>query len=165
MRRAHVPPRRQEQRIRVSEALVGYPVYEIPEWDPGTKSLREAHLEYVRLFFAEKDRRLEALGRFLAKFDIDMSLDDTGAMAVSAWLPLYVDLLVDKLEDEGTQSAYDYLESAWTGPLLGLNTIFDLGIILENASCIAIRNCNGNLVEVQSRVTQLIDFWRTSSSL
>jgi hypothetical protein len=55
MRRAHAPLRREEQRNRVSDALCRLPCVRNSEWDPGTKSLREAHLEYVQLFFAEKD--------------------------------------------------------------------------------------------------------------
>ena len=122
------PRRRAEQKQRVLDALAGYPPYEPPEWNPDTKSLLEANVEYKDYFFANRDRRIEALRTFLAKFDVASNFDDAGLMAVSAWCPLYADLLVEGLNSDTVRSAYHGFEAPWSGTLLGLNPIFDLGI-------------------------------------
>ena len=81
-----LPPRTEQQR-QVWQALSGYPTYAPPEWNPDTKSLRDANVEYRNYFFGTKELRLEALRAILAKFDIALSVDDAGIVALSAWLP------------------------------------------------------------------------------
>jgi len=127
-----------EQEQRVLDALVGYPPYEPPEWNPDTKSLMEANAEYKAFFFANRIRRIEIFRAFLAKFDVASNLDDAGIMATSEWCPLYADLLVHGLESDTVWSAYHGLAASWTGPLLGLNAIFDLGVYY--GECLLLRN-------------------------
>src|SRR5262249_40126676 len=123
LRRA--PPPSTEQQLRVRHALSGYPPYAPPAWNPDAKSL---NMEYRDYFLGSKQLRFEALRGFLAKFEITLSLDDAGLMAVSAWLPQYADLLVDDLDNDDVHDAYWGFLAPWTGALGGLNPIFDLGI-------------------------------------
>ena len=83
LRRAPPPPT--EEQLRMTEALVGYAPYAPPEWHP--ESDVAASKDYREFFLREKDTRLQALGAFLANFDVSMDLEDAGLMAVSAWLP------------------------------------------------------------------------------
>jgi hypothetical protein len=88
------PPPPTEQQRQMAQALAEYPPYAPPEWNPDTKSPRDANEEYQEYFFGSKQWRLEALRAFLAKFDVALNLDDAGIMAVSTWLPQCGDLLV-----------------------------------------------------------------------
>jgi hypothetical protein len=108
--------------------LAGYPPYTPPAWNADPHSWGEASLAYKDFFLASRETRLEALGAFLAKFDISLNLDDSGLTAVSAWLPRYADLLIDDLDNETVQNAYWAFTAPWKGALDGLNPIFDLGI-------------------------------------
>src|ERR1044072_3125676 len=119
LRRAPSP--RMEQRSRVSNALADYPPYTPPAWWP-TDSIE--HAAYERFFLANREHRLEALRTFLAKFNVSADLGDAGLMAVSAWCPLYADLLVDGLESDNVWAAYHQFEAAWVGPLLRLTPRF-----------------------------------------
>jgi hypothetical protein len=120
---SHVTERRQ----RLADALAGYPPYEPPDWGPDDK-WGDAHWEYVRFFLDNRSRRLEALRAFLAKFGVDVTLKDSGIMAVSSWFPTYADLLVDDLRSDAVSDAYHEFAAPWAGRLLGLNTIFDIGV-------------------------------------
>ena len=88
-------------------------------------SMRAASAQYREYFLGSRQARLEALREFLANFDVSLSLDDAGLVAVSAWLPHWADLLVDEFEDS---NVYFRLEIPWTGRFGGLNVVFDLGI-------------------------------------
>jgi hypothetical protein len=134
-RRALRPP--SEDKRRVLDALTGYPPYSPPVWDPG-RSFHESAAEYETFFLANKQMRIEALRVFLAKFGVALSADEDGLRAISAWCPRYADLLVDGLESDAVADAYRYFESPWTGPLLGLSPIFDLGIY--SGECILSHN-------------------------
>jgi hypothetical protein len=81
------PPPPTEQQRQMAQALAEYPPYAPPEWNPDTKSLRDANEEYREYFFGSRQSRLEALRAFLEGFDVVLNLDDAGIMAVSAWLP------------------------------------------------------------------------------
>ena len=131
------PPPRTEQQRQVWQALSGYPTYAPPEWNPDTKSLRDANVEYRNYFFGTKELRLEALRAILAKFDIALSVDDAGIVALSAWLPKYADLFVADLDNDAVQDAYRSFSVPWSGTLGGLNPIFDLGIYY--AECLWLR--------------------------
>jgi hypothetical protein len=72
--------------------------------------------------------RLDALRVFLAKFDVVSNVDDAGLTAVSTWMPVYGDLLLPDLDDDSVEDAYSGFTASWTGALLGLNPIFDLGV-------------------------------------
>ena len=135
LRRAPEPPT--EQQRQVWQALSDYPPYTPPEWDPDNKSMHDACVEYQNYFFDSKPLRLEALRTFLAKFDITLGFDDADIMAVSVWMHGYADLLVRDLNDPTTVEAYWGFSSPWTGPLAGLNPIFDLGIY--HAECLWLR--------------------------
>jgi hypothetical protein len=126
LRRA--PPMPSEDQLQLQEALVGYPPYAPPALNPDPSAFADVGLAYKDFFLASRESRLEALGGFLAKFDVSLSPDDAGLMAVSAWLPRYADLLVDDLDDDTVQDAYRAFTLPWTGALAGLNPIFDLGI-------------------------------------
>jgi hypothetical protein len=68
-------------------------------------------------------------------------LNDEGVNAVSAWLPIYADLLVDRLWDQENDEiwrAYHWFQAPWTGPLAGLNPIFDFGVYM--GECVLQRN-------------------------
>lgn len=127
-----------EQQLRVTQALAGYPPYTPPEWkpdpnpeanlDPDPEAMRAASALYREYFLGGMPVRLEALRTFLANFDVALSSDDAGLMAVSTWLPTWGDLLVDNLADEAVWNAYRSFEVPWTGTLIGLNVIFDFGI-------------------------------------
>jgi hypothetical protein len=117
-----------EDKRRITEALLGYPPYSPPDWNPDTKSFQEANIEYMTFFFDNLVLRKEALRVFLSKFDTVLNFDDSSVLAVSAWCPRYADLLVDDLQSELVWSAYHRFDAPWIGPLLGLNAIFDLGV-------------------------------------
>ncbi|MET4198735.1 hypothetical protein [Bradyrhizobium sp. LA6.12] len=135
LRRAPAPPT--EQQREVWQALSEYPPYAPPEWDPDTKSMHDACVEYQEYFFDSKPLRLEALRTFLAKFGTRLDFDDAGILAVSIWMHGYADLLVGDLNDHATIDAYQGFAPRWTGPLAGLNPIFDLGIY--HAECLWLR--------------------------
>jgi hypothetical protein len=135
LRRAPAPPT--EQQRQVWQALSEYSPYAPPAWDPDTKSLHDANVEYQKYFFDSKPLRLEALRTFLAKFDVALGFDDAGIMAVSAWMPRYADLLVGDFSDDATLKAYWGFLAPWTGAQAGLNPIFDLGIYY--AECLWLR--------------------------
>ena len=101
LRRA--PSRPTEQQREIANALADYPPYTPPPWWP-TDSIE--HAAYTRFFLENRERRLEALRIFLAKFNVAPDLDDAG----SVW------------------SAYHRFEAAWVDRLLGLNVMFDLGV-------------------------------------
>jgi len=133
LRRA--PSRRAEQRREMATVLADYPPYApTPCDDPDTIE----HETYKAFFLEARDRRLEALRLFLAKFNVASDLDDAGLRAVSAWCPLYMDLLVDDLDNDSVWSAYHQFAAAWAGPLLGLNAMFDLGVYC--GECVLLRN-------------------------
>jgi hypothetical protein len=90
--------------------------------------MRAASAQYREHFLGSTQARLEALREFLANFDVSLSSDDAGLMAVSTWLPHWADLLVDDLDDQAVRDAYNRFTVPWTGTLSGLNVIFDLGI-------------------------------------
>jgi hypothetical protein len=125
-----------EDQLRVSQALASYPPYAPPEWkaDSNPESMRAASSQYRDFFIGGIPARLEALRAFLANFDVALNLDNAGLMAISAWLPRYGDLLVNDFDDEVVRDAYRHFDVPWTGPLIGLNVIFDLGIY--NAECL-----------------------------
>jgi hypothetical protein len=130
-----------EEKRRVLEALADYPPYTPPIWDSDAKSAPQADDEYTSYFFQNQNRRVEALRIFLAKFDVALSLEDVGVKTVSAWCPIYADLLVDGLqhqESEDLWRAYNWFQAPWTGALLGLNPIYDLGIYMGD--CMLYRN-------------------------
>lgn len=123
------------------EALADYPPCVPPLWDADVKSLKEANDEYTSYFNQNRSRRVDALRNLLAKFDIALSLEDDGVKAVSAWLPLYGDLLVDGLqhqEDDVFWYAYYGFQAPWVDSLIGLNPIFDLGVYM--GECMLHRN-------------------------
>jgi len=122
---------------RMPDALVDYSVYELPEWDPVTKSPRDAATEYAQFFLDNRAHRLDSLRKFLARFDVALGLDDSGVMAVSTWHPLYADLLLDEWTCEN-QLSYAYFDQPWTAGLLGLNVVFDLGVYF--GECMLFRN-------------------------
>jgi hypothetical protein len=134
LRRAPPPPT--EQQRQVARALAEYPPYAPPEWNPETKSFRDANVAYSEYFFGTGQARLEALRAFLAKFNVTPNLDDAGIMAVSAWLPEYADLLVD-FGDDAVANAYRGFTAPWIGVLSGLNPVFDLGVYY--AECLWLR--------------------------
>lgn len=128
LRRAAPPPT--EQQLAMAQALAGYPPYSPPEWkpDPDPESMRAAALQYREYFLGVREARVDSLRDFLAKFDVPLSLDDAGLMAVSAWLPHWADLLVVDFDDRTVWDTYLRFKVPWTGTLGGLNVIFDLGI-------------------------------------
>jgi hypothetical protein len=128
---------RTELERRMSDALVDYPVYELPEWDPVIKSLRDLATEYAQFFLNNRAHRLDSLRKFLAKFDVALSFDDAGVIAVSTWHPLYADLLLDEWTEE-FQLSYIHFDQPWTAGLLGLNVVFDLGVYF--GECMLFRN-------------------------
>jgi hypothetical protein len=133
-------PASQDKR-RVRDALAGYPPYDPPRWTSEDQPAQPIIDEYRAYFLDNRNRRVEALSRFLAKFDIALSLDDEGVKAVSAWLPTYADLLVDGLQQQESDDiwcAYHYFDPPWIGPLTGLNPIFDLGVYM--GECMLSRN-------------------------
>jgi hypothetical protein len=129
LRRSPPPPPPEEQ-LKLTRALAGYPPYAPPEYGPAPnpESMREASFRYRDYFLANRQARLEALREFFANFDVCLSLDDAGLMAVSSWLPYWADLLVDDFDDKAVRDGYDLLRVPWTGTLIGLNVIFDLGV-------------------------------------
>jgi len=130
------------------EALIDYPAYE-PLHRQGPNSPRHLPDQEVRAFAARgrenfshfkehRKERLGALKAFLAKFGVDMDLEDKGLAAVSAWLPGNCGALVADLgKDETMQIFYRHL-MPWEGNLRGLNVIFDLGIFF--GECVIVRN-------------------------
>jgi hypothetical protein len=139
LRRKPAPP--SEEKLRVIDALIDYPPYAPPLWNSDTQSMKDAHEAYVSYFLANRERRIDALRVFLAQFDVALSLEDSGVKAVSAWLPVYADLLVDGLqhqESEDLWRAYNWFQAPWTGTLVGLNPIFDLGVYM--GECMLKRN-------------------------
>ena len=138
--RCKVPPLSKEKR-RVIEALID----SRPTHRPcGTLKLNrrgDANEEYRTYFLDNRNRRIDALAGFLKKFDVALSLNDEGVSSVSAWLQIYVDLLVDGLSDQENDEiwcAYHWFQAPWTGPLAGLNPIFDLGVYM--GECVLRRN-------------------------
>ncbi len=129
LRHSQRHPQRHEERERVSYALADYPAYEPPQWN-AIKSITDNNLEYANFFLDMRNRRLDALRSFLIKFDVILSMDDVGIMSVSSWCPVYGDFLVPDLETDDVFSAYNDLELPWTGRLIGLNVIFDIGIYI-----------------------------------
>jgi hypothetical protein len=139
LHRTPAPP--SEEKRRVLYALADYPPYAPPIWDSDAKSAPQANDEYTSYFRQNKNRRVEALRVFLAKFDVALSLEDVGVKAVSAWCPVYADLLVDGLqhqESDAVWSAYHWFRAPWVGPFIGLNPIFDLGVYV--GECLIYRN-------------------------
>lgn len=140
LHRKPTPASEDERRVR--DALAGYPLYDPPRWTSEDQPVRPIIDEYRAYFLDNRNRRVEALSRFLAKFDVALSVDDEGVRAVSAWCPAYADLLVDGLEhyyeNDAIWHAYHSFEAPWTGPLTGLNPIFDLGVYL--GECMLSRN-------------------------
>ncbi len=132
----HAPAAPTEDQLRVSQTLVSYPPYAPPEWkaDSNPESRRAASAQYRDFFIGGIPARLEALRTFLANFDVALNLDDAGLMAISAWLPRYGDLLINDFDDKVVRDAYYEVAVPWTGSLIGLNVIFDLGIY--NAECL-----------------------------
>jgi hypothetical protein len=122
------PPAPTEQQRQLALALAEYQPYAPPDWNPDTTSFGDASAEYKEYFLNSRQVRLEALRLFLAKFDVPLSLDDAGLMAVSAWMPVYADLLLPNLNDDSVDDAYCGFTASWTGTLSGLNPIFDLGV-------------------------------------
>jgi hypothetical protein len=100
LRRA--PTRPTAEQLRLAEALVGYPPYTPPEWtlDPNPEAIRSSHYLYRDYVLSSKQARLEALGAFLANFDVTLNTDDPGLMAISTWLPHWADLLINDLDDQ-----------------------------------------------------------------
>jgi hypothetical protein len=146
-RRAPAAPT--DEQLRLTAALAGYPPYSPPKWnlDPEflrgadeacrLEFLRDANEAYREYFFGNRHLRLDALGEFFAKFDVDLTLDDAGLTAISTWLPKYADLLVDDFNSDAVRDAYQEFASPWTGAFAGLSPIFDLGIYY--AECIWLR--------------------------
>jgi hypothetical protein len=134
-RRAPAAPTNEQLRVR--EALVGYPPYSPPRWSPDPEFLGANCEAYREYFFTSKHLRLDALREFLAKFGVDLKLDDAGLMAVSAWLPQFADLLLDDFNSDAARDVYREFTSPWTAALSGLNPIFDLGIYY--AECVWLR--------------------------
>jgi hypothetical protein len=100
-------PARSTEQLRVAEALVGYPPYTPPEWklDPNPEAMGAASFRYRDYFLASRRARLEALGTFLANFDVSLNTDDSGLMAISTWLPHWGDLLINDLDDQAGRAA------------------------------------------------------------
>ena len=139
LRRKPAPP--SEEKLRVLDALADYPVYTPPIWSSEAQSFKEAGDAYASFFFENRSGRVEALRSLLEKFDLALNLEEDGVKAVSAWLPVYADLLVDGLqhqESDDLYCAYHWFEVPWTGPLIGFNPIFDLGVFI--GECVLHRN-------------------------
>jgi hypothetical protein len=137
-----------DQRRRMSEALVDYPVYEPPHRQgphgPRHLSDQEAREFWARgkenfsHFMERRKERLDALRTFLARFDVAMDLEQAGLAAVSAWLPGNCGTLVSDLGKEETVQIFFRYLAPWVGDLRGLNVIFDLGIFF--GECVIFRN-------------------------
>lgn len=127
-----------EGQRKVLEALADYVPYSPPEWNSDTKSLHDASAEYRAFFFDNRELRVETFSRFIAKFSVAANFDEAGTRAVSAWCPLYADLLVDGLERDSVADTYYEFACPWTGTMIGLNVIFDLGIYI--GECVLARN-------------------------
>ncbi len=135
------PTRPSEEKLRVLDALVDYPPYAPPIWSSDTQKFADATAKYRSYFLENRSWRIEALRIFLAKFGVALDLGDTGVEAVSKWCPIYANLLVDGLqhqESEELRRAYGWFQVPWTGSLIGLNPIFDLGVYM--GECLLFRN-------------------------
>ena len=134
-----VPAAPTEEQLRVTQALVGYPPYAPPKWepDPNPEAMRAASIQYRDYFLGGTQARLDALRAFLANFQVSLNLDDASLIAISTWLPRWADLLVSDFDDPAVRNAYHRFEAPWSGELCGLNVVFDLGIYY--AECVWIR--------------------------
>jgi hypothetical protein len=148
------PPHDIEQRRRIFDALVDYPLYEPPHRQ-GPNNPRhargqgeEAYHQFIQeynarskqnfaYFMAHREQRLAALASFLRKFEVTIGVDDRGLSLVSAWCPGNCGALVPDLGSNATRQAFFQL-APWTEKWRGLNVIFDLGIFL--GECLLIRN-------------------------
>jgi hypothetical protein len=143
-----------EQRRRIFDALVDYPLYEPPHRQgpnnprhtrgQGEESYRRFIQEHnarskenFAHFMTHREARLTALASFFRKFAMIIGVDDRGLSAVSAWCPGNCGALVPNLADNATRQAFFQL-APWTEQWRGLNVIFDLGIFL--GECVLIRN-------------------------
>src|SRR5262249_23301129 len=113
---------------RVRNALIDYPLFAPPHREhPAFLDFRAAK-ENERYFFEHRSERIDALRDFLRAFEIELALEGAGFAAVSAWFSDYAGLLTPMLRDRLIRQAFYCLTRPWTGPLRGLNTLFDLGL-------------------------------------
>lgn len=139
------PARFVEHRRRMSDAYADYPIYEPPHRQgpdcPRHLLIQEFHArgsENFSYFMEHRRARLAAVGRFLAKFDVTMGIDDTGLAAVSAWCPGNCGALGANLRQNATRQAFLQFSAPWGEERRGFNVIFDLGIFL--GECVTARN-------------------------
>ena len=142
LRRVLFPAPPTEQQLKMEQALADYPPYTPPPFRPELDLVTPgaADAEYADYFFGTMPARREALRAFLLHFDVELSADDAGLAAISAWLPQWGELLAYDYKDKEAQNAFHRLGAPWTGRLLALNVIFDLGVYY--AECLWTRRTN-----------------------
>lgn len=128
------------QRMRL--LLRSYPGYApprpgLPHYDLNVEDGKENY----RYFLATKIERILGLSNFLANFSVPLTTDQAGLRAVDAWLHRYGGHLVTR-DRHVTGVSYGAFIPPWTGNLVGLNVIWDLGIYAGNAAIHANHNCS-----------------------
>lgn len=119
--------------------LSGYPVYDPPHRGSinrlGPRFLCDRYpgRENFEHFMGQKAIRLQALDEYLRTFglpDLDPANDDF-LDALSAWCGTYLGTLAEyQPSDDRIRNAFFDHSERWEGELIGLNVIFDLGIVL-----------------------------------
>jgi hypothetical protein len=111
---------------RLKRALTGYPLYN-PPYQGVAKMLPEKDArENHEFFLAQKAARIEALRCFFQPFGVALEFAKQTKDALDDWLATYAAFLY--VSEVGCSFLTHSPE--WTGVLLGLNVILDLGIFL-----------------------------------
>jgi hypothetical protein len=141
----HLDPRRQIAPELVAAAtgpLAGYPVYDPPyranvcQLAPRFIGDRYLAMENFGYFMGQRALRLDSLAAYLRHFgiaDLDPA-SDSCLDAIGRWCDAYLGALTPSWPyEERLYRAFFAHAERWEGDLVGLNVVFDLGIVLGEA--------------------------------
>jgi hypothetical protein len=114
---------------RVRQALVNYPLYDVPH-KTRERDLPEAQVrENFAYFMRVRHKRLADFQSWLhGNFRYDASLDAAGAEQLSRWIDEYGGGVID--DEPGSMSIFESYSPTWVDRYAGYNTMIDLGIFM-----------------------------------
>ncbi|HXY57739.1 MAG TPA: hypothetical protein VEH76_04080 [Methylocystis sp.] len=116
---------RKAKKSRVDQALAGYPFYDRPN-KKRPKSLSQVQ-ENFAYFQCVREERLRHFQDWLRQsFNVDATLDASGASAVSGWADRDGGAILG--EDDQNEYFFPFFSKSWTPEHPGYSVIFDLGI-------------------------------------
>jgi hypothetical protein len=119
----------------LQRALRGYPLYDPPHKVEERLLTKEKATENFDYFMRVGQQRLAYFRDWLRRhFGVTVTLDEKGVKALNRWGNKYAGLLLDEGPGGDPTDSYFTYDPPWIGGNAGYNVIFDMGIMLGEAT-------------------------------